>query len=390
MHGERTVAPIVPAVRDRAVSVGVQVTPDPDSTSTSSQKATHAGGVVYRCVDGEVLYALVQSKDPVPVWVWPTGHLEPGETAVQAAIREVREETGIAARAVAALPQQSFARGGGLATVASFLLEYGRPEATSELRAVAWAAYRDACSLLAHPESVELLRAAQPALASVLAAAAAKGASTSSKDWAAELLMKDYEALTRELEQNEGRGETRLSIYLTIVTAVIAGLVSLSAAKSKAASPEFIAAIGVFALSALLALGIVLFLRILKRDAKTDGFVEDLKEARKIVATKLDPAKLLAEWAPFKPKQSADQDRVEQEANGEPRRIGGLADLVAVINSILVGGIVLIALFDRVDRVGAAMVAVMLAVTSFVLHVSYRAGRERERRTTDQAKRLAG
>jgi len=37
-------------------------------------------------------------------WQLPKGHLEPGETALDAAVREVREETGVTGRIVAELP----------------------------------------------------------------------------------------------------------------------------------------------------------------------------------------------------------------------------------------------------------------------------------------------
>ncbi len=335
------------------------------SAAPVSSRTTHAGGVVYRRVEGEVLYAVVQSNDPVPVWVWPSGHLEQGETAFQAAVREVREETGIAAREVADLPGRSFERRGEPSTIAYFLMEYTGEGARPEGRAVAWVGYRDARALLAHPESVELLNDAQAALVDVLVKARQSPASSGER--AAELLMKDYDALTRELEQNETRGETRLSIYLTIVTAAIAGLVSLST-KGSGAAPLFARAVGAFALGALLALGIVLFLRMLKRDQKTDGFVRDLETAREIVRTKLDPAGLLAGWSPFKP-----LPLIAQMGRGSPARgIGGLADLVAVINSILVGGLVLLGTgIERAFGWGGFCALVVAAVT-FVIHVKYR------------------
>ncbi|MCL5961336.1 MAG: NUDIX hydrolase [Chloroflexi bacterium] len=51
-----------------------------------------AGGVLF---DGDRLLVLCK---PNGEWLMPKGHLEPGETAEQAAIREVAEESGLKAR----------------------------------------------------------------------------------------------------------------------------------------------------------------------------------------------------------------------------------------------------------------------------------------------------
>ncbi len=51
-----------------------------------------AGGVVFNGL-GEVL--LLQDKNGA--WVFPKGHLDPGETHLDAALREVEEEAGIEA-----------------------------------------------------------------------------------------------------------------------------------------------------------------------------------------------------------------------------------------------------------------------------------------------------
>ncbi len=52
-----------------------------------------AGGVIYRLRNGEVEILLIQ--DAKDRWTIPKGHIEPGETAKQTAIREIGEEAGL-------------------------------------------------------------------------------------------------------------------------------------------------------------------------------------------------------------------------------------------------------------------------------------------------------
>lgn len=58
-----------------------------------------AGGVVYRRTDEEVEIALAarRTRQGDLVWGLPKGEIERGETAEDAAVREVREETGLEA-----------------------------------------------------------------------------------------------------------------------------------------------------------------------------------------------------------------------------------------------------------------------------------------------------
>ena len=51
-----------------------------------------AGGVIFE--DGRVLLILMADLKGEKIWTFPKGHLEDGETAETAAIREVEEETG--------------------------------------------------------------------------------------------------------------------------------------------------------------------------------------------------------------------------------------------------------------------------------------------------------
>ena len=54
-----------------------------------------AGAVLYTVIEGERRYVLVREKNGS--YGLPKGHVEPGETLAQTALREVREETGVTA-----------------------------------------------------------------------------------------------------------------------------------------------------------------------------------------------------------------------------------------------------------------------------------------------------
>jgi ADP-ribose pyrophosphatase YjhB (NUDIX family) len=64
-----------------------------------------AGGLVVDLAEGEPRGALIGRTDRQGrlLWSLPKGHIEAGETAEQAAVREVEEETGIAGEIVAEL-----------------------------------------------------------------------------------------------------------------------------------------------------------------------------------------------------------------------------------------------------------------------------------------------
>jgi len=61
-----------------------------------NQKARHevsAGGLVFKRAGRETLFAMI--KDPYGKWTFPKGHIEVGETLVEAAARETLEELGL-------------------------------------------------------------------------------------------------------------------------------------------------------------------------------------------------------------------------------------------------------------------------------------------------------
>ncbi len=65
----------------------------PRAQSARATLETSAGGVVYRVQNGEPLFLLI--RDSYRNWGFPKGHLESEEPPEAAALREVREETGL-------------------------------------------------------------------------------------------------------------------------------------------------------------------------------------------------------------------------------------------------------------------------------------------------------
>jgi ADP-ribose pyrophosphatase YjhB (NUDIX family) len=133
-----------------------------------------AGGLVVD-LDGEVPRgALIARTDRHGrlLWSLPKGHIEAGETAEQAAVREVREETGIAGEILAELGTIDFwfiAEGRRVhKTVRHYLLRRVGGElsdADIEVTEVAWVPLPDIAAQLAYPDERGLVDTAGRLLA---------------------------------------------------------------------------------------------------------------------------------------------------------------------------------------------------------------------------------
>jgi 8-oxo-dGTP diphosphatase len=103
-----------------------------------------AGGIVFREEDGQIAVLVTQSSAH-DGWIFPKGHLEHGETSSDAALREVKEETGVDARIVERVGTIRYgfrARGRQISKTALFyLMEYVGgiiTDESSEVNAVLW------------------------------------------------------------------------------------------------------------------------------------------------------------------------------------------------------------------------------------------------------------
>lgn len=116
--------------------------------------------------DGKLLVVRVRNLKGELVWTFPKGHVEKGETARRAAVREVFEETGYRCRILGRLPtaRYAFRRSGRVVhkRVLWFRMKAGprsgRPDAEEILR-VQWLSPARAGGVLEYPSDFRLLEA---------------------------------------------------------------------------------------------------------------------------------------------------------------------------------------------------------------------------------------
>ena len=130
-----------------------------------------AGGVVVRRFQGRPFMAAVRVKDGT-VLALPKGHIDPGESAAEAAAREVREETGLDATLVEKLGDVRYwyQRGGErvLKVVSFFLFRYRSGSVRNhdhEVDSAEWVPLEEAPSLLAYKGERQMAEAAMSAFA---------------------------------------------------------------------------------------------------------------------------------------------------------------------------------------------------------------------------------
>jgi 8-oxo-dGTP pyrophosphatase MutT (NUDIX family) len=127
-----------------------------------TDRETSAGGVVLQ--EDSVLLVKVENLQGLIVWTFPKGHLEKGETAAQAALREVREETGWLCRIKKPFGQVRyfFQRNGRLVnkTVRWFLMEPLEKKGESdpnEILDCRWFPLPEAADLLVYKSDREIM-----------------------------------------------------------------------------------------------------------------------------------------------------------------------------------------------------------------------------------------
>ena len=110
-----------------------------------------------RTVDGQREYLLVEARRSPGEWVLPKGHIEPGETPEEAAVREVEEEAGVCAEVVARAGESEYVFDGRLVRIIFFSMRYQGETGRQEDRALVWRRYEDALRLLRFDDARRVL-----------------------------------------------------------------------------------------------------------------------------------------------------------------------------------------------------------------------------------------
>lgn len=124
-----------------------------------------AGAIVFRVDDGIVRVLLVRSKKDPRLWIFPKGHLEPGEAPQIAALRETFEEAGVTGLILGrAGPTLTFRSGDETVAVEYYLVEQTAEMPSPEGREKIWLVPEEAEACLVFQGARDLLRTAMKAV----------------------------------------------------------------------------------------------------------------------------------------------------------------------------------------------------------------------------------
>ena len=127
---------------------------------SSQEKPAHAGGIIYREKNGYKEFLLVSAKRFPFIWVLPKGHIKRSETEEQAAVREVKEESGMKVSIIRKIGDSQRWRWNFEKQVTAFyLMKYeGIYSKNRENRKIQWLSLRRAIQKLFYSDQKQILK----------------------------------------------------------------------------------------------------------------------------------------------------------------------------------------------------------------------------------------
>jgi 8-oxo-dGTP pyrophosphatase MutT (NUDIX family) len=123
-----------------------------------------AGAIVFRRDAGELRVLVVTAKQNPHYWIFPKGHIERGETAEAAAVREAEEEAGVTGTPAGSVGSLSFTAGRDTIVVEYFVVAATNRGDAREGRRLAWCTHDEALERLTFDDARQLLRKAWPVM----------------------------------------------------------------------------------------------------------------------------------------------------------------------------------------------------------------------------------
>ena len=118
---------------------------------------SQAGAITVRKNGAATEVFIVRAKKNPGDWIFPKGHIEPGESAPQAAVRELLEEGGVIGRAEDLIGVSSLQIGSKDVEVSYFLVRFKALGTAAEERETRWVTFDTAASLLTYDDARRFL-----------------------------------------------------------------------------------------------------------------------------------------------------------------------------------------------------------------------------------------
>jgi 8-oxo-dGTP pyrophosphatase MutT (NUDIX family) len=131
-------------------------------------KIEQAGAIVVRPGKNEPRILLVTARRNPDNWIFPKGHVEDGESAKDAALREANEEAGVTGTVIGPAGSMTFEFGDNTYRVHYYVVLTGDLGKEREGRRFRWCRYKQAVRRLTFEETRDLLREAWPRIQSAM------------------------------------------------------------------------------------------------------------------------------------------------------------------------------------------------------------------------------